>query len=197
MTFISTFLVGFTFFMASIHAESIKDSKTKIPKFATIGGIRVGLDTMQYLEKRLGPGSPQLGGHPLGARIWRVPGTNDTIFADGFNSFDSHGISYAGGRQIDNFDVEVIDDISDLPTARIKVRHLRFMNLVGLGATHHQAMLSLRNVLPPPDESTGDFVWRSSGFVRVSRVNHIVTTGWIATLHFENDRLTRFFVRLD
>src|SRR4051794_29170076 len=73
---------------AAFAASAIADPKTSVPAFADFAGVRVGLDTMQRLEKQLGPGKPVKGGHPLGGREWRTSRPRAIIYADGFNSFD-------------------------------------------------------------------------------------------------------------
>jgi hypothetical protein len=185
------------FFVFAV-SHGFAESKTRIPKFATFAGIRVGLDTIQTLEKKFGRGLPDLGGHPRGGRDWRVPGKNEFIYADGFNSFDKNGITYAGGRQVDTFWIRKRDDVSGLPNARISDRHLKFMGVVGLGMTRQHALAALSDVLPVPEQSGDDLICRAKGYVFLSRINYPhITTDWKAVLHFENEHLTEIYIATD
>src|SRR4051812_15914719 len=77
-------------------ARALASAKPEIPSFAALCGVQVGRDTMQTLESRLGKGAPCVGGHARGGRQWRISGKRGHLYADGFNSFDKKGITYAG-----------------------------------------------------------------------------------------------------
>ena len=66
------------------EAGQSKKPRTSIPRIANIAGIKVGYSSMAELERRLDQGRVTIGGHPNGARVWRVKGTSWVIYADAF-----------------------------------------------------------------------------------------------------------------
>ncbi len=69
----------------TVKKSQPSDPPTYIPEFARIAGVRVSVDTMRKLERRLGKGLAVTGGHPHGARLWHPKGTGWLIHADGFD----------------------------------------------------------------------------------------------------------------
>jgi hypothetical protein len=178
-------------------APAVADPKTSIPAFADFAGVRVGLDTIQRLEKRLGPGRPTTGGHPHGAREWRISRPRAILYADGFNSFDRAGVSYRGERQIDSLSIIRRHERSALPLANVDADRVKFMGRVGLGTSRRHVLKSLAALLPPPESVGDDLIWKSKGFVRVSTVNNYRTTAWEARLHFQNGTLDEIQISAD
>jgi len=110
------------------EAAENTEPKTSIPKIANIAGIKVGYSSMQELEKNLGKGKVTIGGHPNGARLWRVKGTSWVIFADAFCYSER-------GSVVDHLDITVDPGWSghDLPHARLTPKALAWAGGVSLG----------------------------------------------------------------
>ena len=66
------------------EAGQSKGPRAFIPQIANTAGIKVGYSSMAELERKLGKGRVTIGGHPNGARLWRVKGTSWVIYADAF-----------------------------------------------------------------------------------------------------------------
>jgi hypothetical protein len=94
------------------QAAEKKDRKTVIPKIASIARIKVGYSSMEDLERHLGKGKVTIGGHPNGARLWRVKGTSWIIHADAFCYSER-------GAVVDCFDITMDPGPSEkMPYAR-------------------------------------------------------------------------------
>lgn len=62
-----------------------------VPAIGRIFNLRVGVDTIEMMERRLGKGEPFTGGHPHGGRSWIDPRTGWTISAAGFEYSPDRG----------------------------------------------------------------------------------------------------------
>ena len=174
------------------------DAARSIPPIAKLCGIQVGYDTMERLEAVLGPGLPMLGGHPLGARRWRVPALGISIWADGFY-YDEDG------RVADQLWIwrPASPDDLDIPIAHLLPAQARFMGAVTLGMTRRQVLAALCSRLPPPRISRallpflpGDtWTWNSPGFFRINAGN--VCRSWKATLTFWRGKLDEIDIDVD
>src|ERR1051326_2196822 len=56
----------------------------EVPAFARVLGLRVGMDTLDRLERRLGKGRTVTGGHSNSGRSWKFR-NGLPLFADGFD----------------------------------------------------------------------------------------------------------------
>jgi len=166
-----------------------------IPPIAKLCGIQVGYDTMERLEAILGAGLPQLGGHPLGARLWRAPALGIAVWADGFYYNDKDG-RVADHLWIGQWGPASPDDIR-IPIAHLLPAQARFLGAVTLGMTRRQVVAALGSRLPPPRISRtqppfapgDDWTWTSPGFFRFNALNHNVVRSWTATLTFRRGKL--------
>jgi len=122
------------------NSEPAESGRPNIPSIATFAGGQVGYITMDELEKRLGPGKPITGGHPHGARLWRVRATDWTIYADAFE-YSKRGI--------------VVDDLRiyrerkfqpDLPVARPGRSDLLWLGRIAVGMSESQVARELAKV---------------------------------------------------
>lgn len=153
----------------------------RIPAFATILGLRLGVATMETLEHKLGPGLPYTG--------WWID-------ADGFN-YDLRR------RQVLDFICVSADAPwgSKKPHARCSARDLRWHGVVALGMSHAQVRRALRRKLPPPEIvrnnprlSDGDLIWESEGLAQYNWSRYDDKTSWDACLHFQGDRLVSLYI---
>lgn len=114
---------------ATTPAESAdqKEPKTSIPKIAAFAWIKVGYSTMEELEGRLGKGKVEVGGHPNGARLWRVKGTSWVIETDYFDFSER-------GAVVDSLGIEVDPKPRhDLPYTRLTKNDLTLAGGISLG----------------------------------------------------------------
>jgi hypothetical protein len=100
---------------------------TLIPKVASIAGIKVGYSSMDELERQLGQGKTVVGGHPNGARIWRVKGTSWVIYADAFEYSQR-------GAVVDSFDINVNPKPGPgVPYTRMSRKGFAWLGKISLG----------------------------------------------------------------
>lgn len=168
--------------LARAQVPAAVGSANAIPEMARIMGIRVGFDTMERLERILGPGLPYTGGHPRGARQWRSKQTGWYINADGF---DYNGV----GRVADQVSISrqgFVDD-KHTPVVNAPARTLRFMGVVSLDDARSAVLIKLRNRLPAPMVKGDSLVWHAAGHYEVAPFTQ--WNLWTAELSFRAGRL--------
>jgi hypothetical protein len=143
-------------------------------------------DTMERLERRLGPGRPTIGGHPNGARLWRDRQRGWTIYADGFE-YVNNGLLLEGIRLTEG----------PGPKARPAI-NARYGILDGArpGMSRAQVKASLRGQIG---------FWKGDTFFQMGRaqVNHSTNSEsenlrrWIADFSFTKDRLVGIDLRAE
>src|SRR5207245_1509129 len=150
---------------------------------------RVGYNTMAQLERRLGLGLVITGGHPQGARAWRLKRTGGGIYADGFE-YRWSGADHSA--VIDELAVIRATAITGcfgpatLPAARGRSR-ITWHGL-SLGMTRAQVLRRTKRVLPSPRAKAEAIVWEAKGFVRAN--DQTTFRSWTAELGFEHGRLS-------
>ena len=88
------------FTLATLAALTVSN---RIPMFATIAGISVGLTDIPRAERKLGPGQFRIGGHSGGARSWYDRKHGVQLYVDGFyyhrraEVVDTIDLSWPGG----------------------------------------------------------------------------------------------------
>jgi hypothetical protein len=111
----------------SANAAENNGQRTLIPKIADIAGIKVGYSSMEELEGQLGKGKIAIGGHPNGARVWRVKGTPWVIYADAFEYSQR-------GAVVDSFDINVDPKPGlDVPYARLNKNDFAWLGKISVG----------------------------------------------------------------
>ncbi len=171
------------------------EAGTSVPDLAQICGVRIGYDTMDALEHRVGRGLPEMGGHSHSGREWLSHGADCDISADAFWYYDEQG--HADGAVIDSLSItplshdrvflEETGEDTLLPVAHLAPQKVRFMNIVSLGMNRRDVLRALVSKLPKPDIQDSSLVWTVPGYVRVR--NNIVMTSWSAELKFDHDKL--------
>jgi len=156
----------------------------EVPGIARIAGVAVGQSTVEDLEHALGPGLPYTGGHPNGAREWRVRQPDCYIQADGF---ENNGRS----RMIDSVTITTRSATGDpkVPWVSLPRGRLRFMGAVELEMKRSQVLAALKGKLPPPQASGQDLIWTAKRAVRVNQDKANDLDAWSARLRFRRDRL--------
>jgi hypothetical protein len=164
------------------------DPPERIPAVAELAGVRVGFDTMGWIEKKLGAGEPMIGGHPQGARVWRCKSPRASIYADGFDYVDRSGRE---GAVIDTLVIEAQSRASlrgiGPPFARVASRVLRLSSGIGLGMSRRQALALRRIRIPYTWQDRNTLTWKEPGFSRVREGTEY--TEWQVELRFRDDRL--------
>ena len=161
--------------------------KTVIPSIAGLAGIRVGYSTMSELEARLGPGKAITGGHPNGARLWRVKGTRWLIHADAFEYSDR-------GIVVDSLSIsEDPNPGEDVPFARVRSDALRWLGKISLGMGNDEVTKALGAGPVPAKKSAQGWEVRVPGYCRLSE--YVRFDVWTAGLDFTNNVLSQ--IRLD
>jgi hypothetical protein len=157
-----------------------------IPPIAALGGIRVGFDTVQTLDRLLGPARVSTGGHPRGIHTWRSQQSGYGLQADGFYYNDQ------GGRVIDSLSVFIpsSEEAQLLPMADLPRKELLFMGVVSLGMGQKEVMKLLQGKLPKPKRDGATLVWKVDGDFRFNSVNHYRFKNWTAKLQFDRNQLS-------
>lgn len=125
--------------------------------------IQVGQDTIEELEKRLGPGAPCMGGHPHGGRAWFLRDQKIWVYADGF---EYHA---KGGRIIDQvvlgsvkqdlpYDFDFESPKQSVPEVRTPRRPVGWMGRIVPGMSRAR-VLELTAHLPRPQVDGDTLVW--------------------------------------
>jgi hypothetical protein len=140
--------VVFSALNAASAAEA-KASKTFIPNIATVAGIQVGFSSMDELERQLGKGKVSIGGHPNGARLWRVKGTPWVIDADAFDYSER-------GAVVDSFGIGIDPTpAADLPYARRDKNDLAWLGKISLGMDEASLLQILKQSSAPTKIADG------------------------------------------
>ena len=142
---------------------------------------------MESLERQIGQGLPQLGGHAHGARLWQSRAGDCDIWADAFHYNDRDGRAY--GRVLDFLSITPCSHDPKIPVAKLSGKQTLFMGVVSLGMTKAEVLRVLKSKLPPPKAQENALVWEATGFVRVSHLNNVVTKSWRVELRFEREKL--------
>ena len=173
-----------------VSAHYAEAESANIPTIAKIADVRVGYDTMENLEHKLGPALVCTGGHAHGGREWRSRQTGWWVDADGFY-YNDHG-----RRVIDSLTISVPpENLSawkhhDLPPETdLPRRKLFFMDSVSLGMSRADVLQQLCGKLSPPQTAKNILFWKVKGDLRFNSINHYRITAWTAKLTFNHDRL--------
>ena len=183
--------------LAGLPCPAKQPVKDDIPAIAQILGIRVGKDTMETLEKRLGPGAVCVGGHPSGGRAWFIKGLNVYVYADGFDYSDD-------GRLIDNLVIaETKEDaricppygqpMPPVPKVNPGKLPLGWLGRV-LPGDYKAAVLNATTSLPSPKLQGHTLYWKAAGEFRdlpiVNLRPGMERTNWYAKLTFKDGKVT-------
>jgi len=148
------------------------------PRVEKLAGIRVGSFTMGELERRLGPGKVETGGHPQGARLWRSKQTGWFIYADGFD-FGKDGTYIV--NQV-TFSVDIDGDWKKgVPSVDFNRKQFEFLKSVNLGTSKSQVLRALKKASLRIRSATTDSV-------------SVDKKDWHVTFRFKNRRLNRIDV---
>jgi hypothetical protein len=159
---------------------------TSIPVVAGIAGVKVGDSTREELEARLGPGKPITGGHPQGARLWRVKGTDWVIHADAFE-YSNRGIV------VDSLEIyQNPKPGRGIPCVRTGRKNLTWMGEVSLGMTEENTLKTLQRRAVPLTKTERGWTTKACGFCAAH--NNVNFTKWEATLEFQNHVLNHISV---
>lgn len=159
----------------------------RVPQMARLIGVRVGYDTLEKLEARLGHGLAVTGGHPMGAREWRSRQTGWIIHADAFDTSDK-------GMVLDELIIrfpDVSDRVASLPSVNLSRRRLGLFGVVFPGMTRAEVLHAIRGRLPAPTVKENRWSWTESGFASLADREdyHVAYRIWKAAIVFEKERV--------
>ena len=163
--------------------------RNSFPAWAELCGIRVGVDSMETLERKLGPGEPCIGGHARSGRAWRLPEAGCDVYADAFHYNDR------GERVLDTLSMTRLQADSTAPMAALGWRLTLFNRQVRLGMSKEQVSEALGSKWPAPKVDGAAWVWKAVGSVPFNRRNRYATQQWQATLRFEKGRLAEIMLQ--
>jgi hypothetical protein len=151
-----------------------------IPAIAGIAGIQVGYTTMEELEARLGKGKPVTGGHPYGAREWRVRGTSWTIYADAFD-YSARGIV------VDSFELQTgVQPDSDVPFARLEKNDFVWLGLASLDLPEDKLLEVLKTRALPVTKTGGGWETSARGFSQLTSTPSSSFQAWTTSFAVTN-----------
>lgn len=154
-----------------------------LPKLASIAGIQVGHTTREELEARWGAGKAITGGHPQGARLWRVKGTSWVIWADAFN-YSERGIV------VDFLSISKLDpNGNDAPFAHVSPAALAYFQRISLGMTEEKVLAVLKEKQLPMKKTQHGWEISASGFEPLTSIKGFDT--WTVQFEFKNKLLSR------
>ncbi len=161
---------------------------TRIPPCAEIAGIKIGYTTREQLEKQWGKGRAVLGGHPNGARQWRVKGTAWLLYADAFD--------YAqNGIVLNRMDLSVAPKgDSRMPFARVTTNKLVWLDGVCLGMSKEKVMELLNRHSLSPRQKEGRIEASASGFYQLNQETYEL---WTAEFKFSTNGLIWFSLKAE
>ena len=122
----------------TVSALDNENPKTLIPIIGNIAGIKIGYSSMGELEAILGKGKAITGGHPNGARLWRVRETSWVISADAFEYSER-------GAVVDSFDITLDPNAGqDVPYARLAKDKFSWSTEITLGMGEEKLLKTLK-----------------------------------------------------
>jgi hypothetical protein len=153
-----------------------------VPPIGHIFGLRVGVDTIEQLEHRLGPGFKYTGGHPRGGRAWRDPRTHWEISADGFE------YQFGGGRLLESMSLDWDAWEEKLPRAKKATYGVYAKIKPGMSRDQvHGALKGLQGTW-----SKDDFMQRGYADVHHATNSYVVhLRAWGATFSYGEQGLER------
>lgn len=179
------------------HKSSGKSSKSaarkiSVPPIAQLLGVRVGFNGMAALERRLGLGRTQTGGHSNSRNEWRTAVPKGKIWTDGFNMNDE-------GYVVETL-IWTAEDPSEKPDRSIPLvkrlpRGSGWLGTITLGMTEQEVLLRIKGKLPPPQKRRNWWTWKAKGFVPVMQSEAYMT--WTATLSFTKKRVADIYLSCD
>lgn len=110
------------------------------PAIAHAAGFIVGVTTREGYERRYGKGFAFTGGHPDGARSWRLKGADATITIDPFDYSPN-------GLVVDLLDVRFEPKYGDLPLVAVKKADLGLLAKIKKGMGRKEVEHALEGAL--------------------------------------------------
>jgi len=167
------------------NAAEGRHSSVSIPSIANIAGVKVGYSSMEELEKRLGKGKVMIGGHPNGARLWRVKKTSWVIYADAFEYSPR-------GAVLDNFDVTVdAKPGQDVPFARLTKTELGWLGRVQIGMSEEELLQFLKQNSYAATKLHEGWLVKAKGFSPVTSDTLYPFQQWTAQFTITNKSLAQ------
>jgi hypothetical protein len=173
-------------------------SKTSVPIISQILGVRVGVDTVEMIERIIGPGAPCMGGHPHGGRAWYLKTHHVWVYADGFD------YNKKGERVIDDIQLGLrkedmrYDFNQEEPKPRISMVASENKSVGWLGSIlpgmSRQTVVRLTQGLPKPKRSANKLIWSLRGTHETSE--GIENAKWNAELTFDKNTVTTVEITL-
>lgn len=175
--------------MLALLASVVLLAPPHVPPIGRIFGVRNHVDTIEMLERRIGPGKPFTGGHPLGGRSWQDPTQGWLISTDGFEYAPT-----GKGRYIEGVQLSAMEGASKLPT--IRRRKYGSLDSVRPGMSREQVKRALKSQVG---------FWKGNAFFQrgQARITHGSNPEvenfhrWIADFSFTNDRLVAIDLRAE
>lgn len=174
-----------TLLVSSIHQKAPVD----IPSIARVLKLAVGYSTVEDFERKLGPATHSVGGHPGGRRTWRDAVNHLTISLDGFDYTDK-------GRVVDDIEIQRCTDDS-IKVKRIQGRkslkdYAIYGGAVEFGMSREAALKAIRAKGWSYKEDSGRILLTAKGNVDFrghSSSADLRSTHWRSQLAFEKGKL--------
>jgi hypothetical protein len=182
------------FVCGKVQAQSHQRTQTIIPPLGRLCGVRVGLDTREAVERRLGKGGETEGDHPRSGREWHLRGSKTFFGVDGlfYNNKDEQIIDSVG------ISSQSFANDGHPPLLSLSRRKIGLLGVIFLGMTRQEVLRAVHGKLPVPIQKKGQLTWNSKGFAR-SRGDggYKVFRKWTTDLYFKGDRLDKITINCD
>jgi hypothetical protein len=169
------------------------DPEVYVPQIAEIGGIRVGVNGRERLERIMGAGVYSISGHSNGRESWYVRHPASVISTDGFEHNREGEVVTSFEWTLDSSSPKNRNS-GALPVARRLHSKPGWLGVILPGMERKQVLALLPRILLPVKSNAMKWEYNHAGFVRPSALNYDVYTQWSATLTFTRDTLTEISV---
>jgi hypothetical protein len=187
--YVGSICIAVVFWMLTVAADRVcagenNKPKTLIPQIANFAGIKVGYSSMEELERQLGKGKVAVGGHPNGARVWRVKGTSLVVYADAFDYSKR-------GAVVDSFDImESSNKLdADAPYARLPKDDFALLGEIKLGMDEDKLLETLKRKSLVVSKDTDGWLVKAKGWSPLTSIPNPLQE-WTAQFTIKEKSLT-------
>lgn len=181
-------LIGFVALLACtpVFAKAKQHGQTQNPgTLLQLAGLRAGYDTINDAERKYYAGMVVTGGHPRGARIWRIRQTDWYLRIDGF---DYPNGDLKRSAVIDQISLDKTSFFTDInaPVIKLSVKKTSLFSAIRIGMNQANVLALLKSKGIVPKLSGNTLAWSQRGSARVTQ--NITYHTWRTKLEFDKSK---------